>query len=65
MTEQFETRTTSKRLGGVVLTSIAIAVLFAALAAGIWYFVRGARERRTPETPQTTLLLHPLRALST
>jgi hypothetical protein len=55
-------RATSKRLGGVVLTSIAMAVLIATLVAGIWYLLRGRREKSVPETPRTMLLLHTERA---
>jgi hypothetical protein len=39
-----------------------MAVLLAALIAGLWYFLRGRKEKRTPETPQTVTLLEPQRA---
>ena len=38
-----------------------MAVLLAALIAGLWYFLRGRKEKRTPETPQTVILLKPQR----
>jgi hypothetical protein len=41
------------RLGVLILGSIATALLTAALVAGIWYFLRGRRDKQTPETPQT------------
>jgi hypothetical protein len=46
----------SKRLGVAVITAIVMAVLLAALIAGLWYFLRGRKEKRTPETPQTVSL---------
>ena len=41
------------RLGVVILGSIGAALLTAALVAGLWYFLRGRRDKRAPETPQT------------
>jgi len=41
------------RLAVAILGSIAAAVVTAALLAGLWYFLRGRRDKRTPETPQT------------
>ena len=47
---------TSKRLGVAV-----IAALLEALIAGLLYFLRGRKERRIAETPQTVTLLVPRR----
>jgi hypothetical protein len=47
-----EVHNASRNLGGIVLGSIAVAVILAAIVAGIWYMFRGAKEKRTPETPQ-------------
>ena len=63
MPDELDQRATSRRLGGIVLTTIATAVLIAALVAGIWYLLRGRREKRAPETPQTTLGLRAERVL--
>jgi len=48
-----ERRKSINRLAVAILGSIAAAVVTAALLAGLWYFMRGRRDKRTPETPQT------------
>ena len=53
MLSKDERRKSNTRLGVLILGSIATALLTAALVAGLWYFLRGRRDKRTPETPQT------------
>jgi hypothetical protein len=49
----------SARLALWIFGSIGVALLTAALVAGLWYFLRGRRDKRTPETPQNTTLQRP------
>jgi len=49
----------SARLALWIFGSIGVALLTAALVAGFWYFLRGRRDKRTPETPQNTTLQRP------
>lgn len=52
--------TASGRLALWIFGSIGLAVVTAALVAGLWYFLRGRRDKRTPETPQNTTLQRPV-----
>lgn len=52
------------RLGVVVVTTIVVAVLLSALISGLWYYLYGRKEKRTPETPQTMNLSEPQRETS-
>ncbi len=52
MLSEAERRKSVSRLAVAILGSIAAAVVTAALLAGLWYFLRGRRDKRTPETPQ-------------
>jgi hypothetical protein len=45
------------RLGVVVVTTVVVAVLLAALISGLWDYLYGRKEKRTPEMPQTTTCL--------
>ena len=47
------------RLALWIFGSICVALVVAALVAGLWYFLRGRREKRTPETPQNMMLQRP------
>jgi hypothetical protein len=64
-----EQRKGMTRLGLGILGSIAMALLTAAIVTGLWYFLYGRREKRTPETPQTvtwrtSLILPPAYAVA-
>jgi hypothetical protein len=52
MPDKGEQRQGVRVIGVTVVAWIAAAVLVAALVAGIWYFLRGSKEKRSPETPQ-------------
>ncbi len=45
------------RLALWIFGSIGVALVVAALTAGLWYFLRGRQGKRTPETPQNTTTL--------
>ncbi len=52
MPETDKERPDVRALGLTVAGWIAAAVLVAALVVGIWYFLRGSKEKRSPEIPQ-------------